>query len=29
MRLGYLKKLDEIETKKEIKRLKDELNFLK
>ena len=28
MRLGYLKKLDEIETKEEIKKLKDESNFL-
>jgi len=28
MRLGSLKKLDEIDTKKEIKKLKEELNFL-
>ena len=28
MRLGSLKKLDELETKKEIKKLKDELSFL-
>ena len=28
MRLGSLKKLDEIATKKEIKELKDKINFL-